>query len=308
MVSDRGPVVVTGAAGRIGSALVRHLHAKAIPVHPLTRADVDLTDVAATRATFEQLRPRAIVHLAGSLARTEDDAGREAQWRDTFGAGRTVIDAAVAAGVGHLIIPGTLDELGLASGVLDTATPAHPCTTYGLCKSLVREVAAAAARMAPVRVDWFRPASIYGEGLDGENIVAYACRAAANREPAQFGDGSHQRDLLHLDDVLAWLTRAVHPAVATGAPGLHLHHLGTGEAPAMVDVLAAIAEELPGARFELGARPASPREPAVRTLPPYRDDHPALDGWRAVVGWADGVRATARSWRVRAPSSAIPSR
>ena len=52
--SDR--ILVTGAAGLMGSALVDHLRAEGYEnVSPLRRADCDLVDTAATFAEFERL-------------------------------------------------------------------------------------------------------------------------------------------------------------------------------------------------------------------------------------------------------------
>ncbi len=61
--SDR--ILVTGAAGLMGSALVEHLRAEGYEnVIALTRADCDLVDTSATFAAFEQRRPDHVFHAA----------------------------------------------------------------------------------------------------------------------------------------------------------------------------------------------------------------------------------------------------
>jgi GDP-L-fucose synthase len=64
--SDR--ILVTGAAGLMGSALVDHLRAEGYEnVSPLARADCDLGDTAATFAEFERRRPVHVFHAAARV-------------------------------------------------------------------------------------------------------------------------------------------------------------------------------------------------------------------------------------------------
>jgi GDP-L-fucose synthase len=58
-------IIVTGAAGLVGSALVDHLRAEGHEnVIPLRRADCDLLDTAATFALFERRLPDHVFHAA----------------------------------------------------------------------------------------------------------------------------------------------------------------------------------------------------------------------------------------------------
>ena len=61
-------IVVTGAAGLVGSALVDHLGAEGYEnVIPLQRADCDLLDTPATFALFERRRPDHVFHAAARV-------------------------------------------------------------------------------------------------------------------------------------------------------------------------------------------------------------------------------------------------
>ena len=295
-----GGVLITGAGGWLGAALVSRLaDLGAGPVVALDRAALDCADIEAVDAVLTELRPRTVVHLAASLARGPERGVAEAQWRDTFLAGRTVVHAAAASGVPHLVLLGTMEELGDHSGVLTVDLPSCPRTTYGLWKSLVREVAHFEARLTEgLRVDWARPTTVYGPGQRGGMLVPSACAAASAGEVARFTSGEQRRDFLFVDDLVAWMTLAVDARVAVGGErGFHLHHLGTGEGVAVRDVLALIAGEFPGARFELGALPRRPHEPPRQVAAPYASADPVLASWWPATSWQDGLKQTIEWWR-----------
>jgi GDP-L-fucose synthase len=61
-------IIVTGAAGLVGSALVDHLRAEGYEsVVPLRRADCDLLDTHSVFALFERLRPDHVFHAAARV-------------------------------------------------------------------------------------------------------------------------------------------------------------------------------------------------------------------------------------------------
>jgi nucleoside-diphosphate-sugar epimerase len=292
-------VLVTGAGGWLGSSLVARLQREeSADVVALGRGDLDCADERRTEEVFAALRPTTVVHMAASLRRGEERDAADAQWRDSFLAGRSVVRAAANVGVPHLVIPGTMDELGNHAGVLTTDLRARPRTTYGLCRSLVREVASFETRRIPIRVDWFRPTTVYGPGQRGSMLIPSACSAAREGRPAAFTDGVHRRDFLYVDDLMSWLVLVVDVQVSAGRErGFHLHHLGTGEGVQVRDVLALIAAEFESTRFDIGALPTRPHEPPLQVAPPYDQPHPTLGAWRAQTGWREGILQTVDWWR-----------
>jgi nucleoside-diphosphate-sugar epimerase len=291
-------ILITGSSGFIGSSLARRLRENSPAEPPLCpgRAELDLHDGAAVAAYLQRHRPGKIVHLAASIAKGEDAASRASQWRDTFEAGRILLEQAAAAGVQHLLMAGTVAELGDAAGALAADLPAAPRTTYGLCKALLMECARFTTRRAPVRIDWFRPFTVYGPGQTGPMMIPVAFAAAVKGAPADFTDGVQQRDFLYIDDLIDWLELAL--TVAPAGPGeFHLHHLGSGLGTPVREVLAAIAAEFPGARFNLGAVPRRPEEPLCQVAPLDRCAAGPLARWAPRTAWRDGIAKTAASWR-----------
>lgn len=301
-----GPVLVTGAGGWIGSLLVSRLREASVgtEIHAPGRGELDLADVQLAEDFLAETRPRKIVHLAASMARDAGPLSIADQWRNTFQAGRNMVQAAAAAGVHQLIMVGTMEELGDQPGVLETALSPQPRTTYGLCKTLVREVACFEARQSPVRVDWVRPTTAYGPGQRGNMLVPFACASACDHRPAAFTDGTQKRDFLFVEDLLDWILLALDDRVGEqGELGFHLHHLGTGVGVTVREVLDLIASELPGARFELGAIPRREHEPLVQIAPPYRSEDPVLSSWKAKTTWEVGIKKTTDWWSAQAAES-----
>lgn len=294
MPAETGCVLVTGAGGWIGACLVERLATDG-RVEGLSRAELDCARRDQVDATLKALKPVTVVHLAGSTAHRLDPAATELHWRDTFRAGRNVLEASAACGVAHLIMAGTAEELGAHDGVLTTDLPASPRTTYGLCKSLVRDVARFVAHTADMRVDWFRPFIVYGPGQRGEMLVPAACAAAVLGRPTPFTDGQQQRDFLFVDDLLDWIALAVHARPEPNGD-VNVHHLGTGTGVAVANVLEFIAKALPNACFEIGALPRRPHEPQVQIAPANPSADPVLGRWRATTPWKAGLRMTTQWW------------
>jgi nucleoside-diphosphate-sugar epimerase len=290
---ERMKLVVTGARGFLGRAFVTHLESAGVPVVALGRAEVELTDAVSVRGALADLRPTIVVHLAGSLARGNGPEVERAQWKDTFLAGKNVVETCAALGAQRVVIAGSVDELGDQGGALTPEALAKPRSPYGLCKSLLREVAAFHARRGALRVDWFRPFTVYGPGQQGPMLIAAAFEAARTGLPAEFTDGQQLRDFLYVDDLVDWLVALLQPDREAMPSGIHVHHVGTGIGTPVVDVLRAISAEFPGAQFRIGALPRRPQEPKIQVA----SLHPGP--WRPRVSLREGLRRTAAWWRQR---------
>lgn len=64
LAPDR-PILVTGAHGLLGSAVVQELQARRLPVVGWTRNDADLTQPDTVAAAFDRAAPGAVIHCAG---------------------------------------------------------------------------------------------------------------------------------------------------------------------------------------------------------------------------------------------------
>jgi dTDP-4-dehydrorhamnose reductase len=167
-------VLVTGAGGMLGRSVVRAAEFVNHEVVGLTRAELDVTDVAAIRAAFSEHRPDAVVNCAAWTdvdGAESDEAGATALNGD---AARELAEAAAAIGAA-VVYPST-DYVfdGESTVPYVESDPVAPRTAYGRSK-LAGEAATIGAnpRHFVVRTAW-----LFGPG--GRNFVDTMLRLAAD--------------------------------------------------------------------------------------------------------------------------------
>ena len=264
-------VLVTGAAGMLGSDLVPALEARGHRVAGLSRRDLDITDGRAVEAALVAHRPDCVVNCA---AWTDVD-GAEA---DEAGATRlndraAALLAAAATGVGASYVFISTDYVfdGTRGTPYVESDPTEPIGAYGRSKlGGETSVAVANPRTWIVRTSW-----LYGR--HGKNFVE-TMLGLADTEP----------EVLVVSDQVGCPTYALHLAAALAelvegdAYGVH-HIAGSGEcswfdfAQEIFDQWGAETRVM-AATTEMLARPA-PR-PAYSVLRSERRGALVLPHWR----------------------------
>ena len=275
-------VLVTGAAGFIGSTLVQRLlrdgtqvvgldslergHADSLPPQvPLIVGDV--RDPDAVRAALQHFGrpPVACIHLA-SLILVGESVSQPAWYHDVNAVGTQVVtDACLDAGVGAIVLASSAAVLGSEQGGaarLDEGARIGPESPYGASKVAAEETIAAAAqtgRMAAVALRLFNVAgAAHGctERHDPEShLIPLAIRAAARQIPPLrvFGtdlgtpDGTCLRDYVHIEDVTEAMVRAAARALGqhgSGDAAFDVFHVGSGRGSSVLEVIAAVRAEL----------------------------------------------------------------
>ena len=288
-------VVVTGARGFIGRSLVNFLNSSSLfqnsQIVSIGRDDLDLADRGDVFAWMNRVKPSTVVHLASSLTRGSSADTAEIQWKDTLVAGKNLLEACSSAGVTKVLVAGSLEEFGLSSGAILEEMPARPMSYYGLNKHLLFEIARYYASLGCFQVDWFRPFVVYGPAQTGNMLIPYAFRCAVMGEVGEFGDGTQLRDFVFVDDVVKWIVGSIASGTVSNDDGFRVHHLGTGLATSVKDVLRMITEYFPEAQFQLAARSQTMLNADVLVAPrPFAKD---------LVTVEDGIRITAMWWRAQ---------
>ncbi|MEV4614602.1 NAD-dependent epimerase/dehydratase family protein [Kitasatospora sp. NPDC049258] len=265
-------VLVTGAFGFVGGAVVRQLAAAGHQVWAFGRRAHGAAALPVDRVWTGDIRDRAalepaltgvdgVCHLA-ALTRSRESLGRpEAHWEVNHGGMAALLDALAARpGRPRVVFGSTAAVYGApARQPIDERAEPAPGNPYGASKlaaeELLRERAAAGGPSAVV----LRCFNAAGTGdVDEARIIPKALAVAAGRYPRLElnGDGSVVRDFVHVEDVaLAYLL------ALEAAPAGRTYNVGATPA-SMLEIIAAV-ERVTGRRVPVEHRPAQPEAPRL---------------------------------------------
>ena len=172
-------IVVTGASGQLGSELVASAKRRGHDVIGTTRADLDVSDRAATIARISELRPKLIIHAAAWTAVDACESDRERAMRDNGEATRNVVDAAREVGARVMYVSTDYVFDGTKSTPYIETDKPNPASVYGESKLAGEQ--AMRAEDAIVRISWVC-------GFHGSNMVKTIMRLMATHSILSFVD------------------------------------------------------------------------------------------------------------------------
>ena len=290
--------LVTGAAGFIGSRLVRRLVALGAEVHAVSRrpptvshADevwhqADLRAASATGELLGAVRPDVVFHLA-----SEVNGGRDAglvlpTLENNLLSTINLLTAAVGRTGTRMVLCGSCEEPRPAN---DHAPPPSP---YAMAKWAATGYAQLYQRLWGLPVTVLRPTMVYGPGQrDLTKLVPYVVLSLLRGEEPRFTSGGKMADWVYVDDVAEAFAAAGRSDRATG----QVMDIGTGVLTSVRDTVELL--------YRVMDSPLRPRfgEVADRPLdnPQTVDIGPAAEtlGWRPAVGLEEGLRRTLAWYR-----------
>jgi nucleoside-diphosphate-sugar epimerase len=265
-------LVVTGATGFIGSALVNRLArdgkrvtcfvrrgsprvARLLRVPEVSVVAFERFEADAVRAALEHASPDAIFHLASyGVDPKERDVVAMVEGNATLT--KTLVTAAKGLGVRRFVYTGTCSEYGPAAEPVRLAEEYElaPTSPYGVAKlAAEREGKDLAARLDVPFVP-LRLFGTYGPGEAAERLVPYLVDHLRKGDVPSLTGGEQARDLMFVEDVVdAILVAAMSPSIAIGAA----YNVCAGEPLRIRAVAREVARLMgkPDADLGLGRRP-----------------------------------------------------
>lgn len=243
-----GIMLVTGAAGFLGSTIVRMAraagwHVRAFDRNALAEIDGverfigDLGNAALLRAASRDAA--AIVHAAGAAhgtgRTTRDAACLHAAHVD---ATRALVEAALECGSPRLVLLSSVAVYGDHGGTLcNETTPCAPRGSYARSKWQAERVAMECMENGQGTLSILRLATAYGEGDRGN--VARLIAALDRGAWAALGAGQNRKSLIYKEDA----ARACLRAAESAAPGAGIFNVAAPPAP-MHEIVSTICRAL----------------------------------------------------------------
>jgi GDP-L-fucose synthase len=267
-------IIVTGAAGLVGSALVDYLHSEGYEnVFPLQRADCDLLDTPATFALFERRCPVHVFHAAApvyEIMGNMKNQGKSFYENDMINT--NVVEASRRAGARKITVMGTgavypfpSPGLPLKEDMIFLGRPYPANAGYANAKLATLAMLEAYEESYGLKWAYIVSGNLFGprDKFDVEfgHVVPSLIKKFydANKSGGTvkvWGDGSAQRDILYVKDAAR-----VALAVMNSVDGAV--NMGSGQVYRIRDVVDTLGE-LTGMSGRIEWDPSKPNRQAYR--------------------------------------------
>ncbi len=314
--SAHRPVLVTGAAGFIGSHLVDHLLAEGFQVigldnfdpfyapdikcrnlaaasqHPhFTLLEADIRDLNAMRRALTphtaSLAPQGIVHLAakaGVRPSIEDPAGYyEANVRGT----QNLLELARAWALKQFVFASSSSVYGVNPKVpwREDDPVLRPISPYGASKVAGELLGHVYSHLYGIRFLGLRLFTVYGPRQRPDLAIHKFARLLQQGEPLPlYGDGSTSRDYTYVGDIV----RGIRASLDYRATDYEIVNLGNSRTVTLLNMVKSLDEAL-GTKAQLAMQPAQPGD-VPHTWADISKAHRLL-GWQPRTPFATGIAA-----------------
>jgi nucleoside-diphosphate-sugar epimerase len=245
-------VLITGATGALGPAVLRTFSAAGWSIRTLSRTQpqpsapaasfphvaANIEDGVAVRHAMQGVD--VVLHMAALLHVFDPSESLTNDYRRVNVEGTaTVVDAARESGVRRVVAVSSIAVYGPHRGRIDERTPTHPDTPYAATKLASERKVLDLTSPDGISIGCvLRLAAVYGPSVKGnyERLV----RALARRRFIPVGRGENSRTLVFEDDAArAMLLAATHPAAAG-----RVFNVTDGQVHTVAEILVAITAAL----------------------------------------------------------------
>lgn len=295
-------ILVTGASGFLGAALVRHLAGSGADVlsggrHPAASgADQHYRqlDLANCQESMEAALAGAdaVVHLAWSSTPSVSNRAPVNDLMTNVAGTVRLFDACARSGVRRIVFASSGGQVygDADSTAIDEATATNPKSAYGIGKLACEKYLALYGALRGIGTMSLRIANLYGPGQsmkDGFGVIPTFMNRLVNHETVQiFGDGATVRDFVYIDDVVDALARAV------DSPASGVLNISSGVGVSIAEIVTRL-EGITGLAGKRQFLPARPSDPMAIVL--ANANAMAALGWQPGVAFPVGLARTVRA-------------
>lgn len=306
---DSRPILLTGAAGFIGSHVCQALLARGQPVvgvdnfdpfydraakernlaevgPALTFINADITNPAAMRDVFAAHKPIGVIHLAAK-AGVRPSIADPVGYAHTNITGTAVIQAAAhAAHCDRLVVASSSSVYGNTSvapytETQDVSSPISPYAATKRATELLGHTHHALTGMPTAQLRFF---TVFGPRQRPDLAIAKFLAAVRDGQPVTlFGDGSMSRDYTFIDDIVTGVLAAYD---RIPAHGYRVWNLGGNRPVVLTDMLTTI-EQVVGKKADIRREPMQPGD-VDHTWADLTRSHSEL-GYKPKSAFAQGV-------------------
>lgn len=308
-------IVVAGATGLAGSAIVRAFEKAGKEVVGINRSVVDLLDLSATKKFLKDVAPSIVIDAAARVGGIGANNAFPVEFlTDNIRIQSNLMDAAHEAKVGRFIFLGSsciyprdcaqpIKEEYLMTGPLETTNSA-----YAIAKIAGIELINSYRKEYGHKWISLMPTNLYGPNdnfeLQGSHVLPAFIRrfveATEKNAPTEtlWGTGAPKREFLHVDD----LANAVLVASEKYDSSMHLN-IGSGQ-DLSIKELAELVADIAGYKGEIKWDSSKPDGTPRKVL----DVTKAKSlGWSPAISLRDGI-ASAMNWYKEATAKGVSRR
>lgn len=321
-------ILVTGGAGYVGSACLRHLlthgyhavaydnlaqgHREAVPADRFVFGDI--ADTATLTRVLREMRADAVMHFAAATYVGESVTDPEYHYRNNIAGTLSLLNAMRQTGVKRLLFSSTCATYGMNPKVpMAEDSVQDPCSPYARTKLavewMIRDFAHAYG-LGFTLLRYFNAAGASPDGQFGEDhnpenhLIPLALQVPLGKRGklTVFGndyptpDGTCLRDYVHVDDLAQAHRLAIE---ATHAGTTEVYNIGTGTGTSVMEIIRA-CEAVTGQTVTFDVVARRPGDPPALVASPEKLK--GRLGWRPEYTDIRDTIATAWRWHQSHPN------
>jgi len=284
------PVLVTGATGFIGRALVARLRRENREVLALGSAEGDIADPA-TLAPYRARKLACVFHLAGLTYVPQSWADPDAFRRTNVGGTERVLELCRSARAPLVFMSAYVYGVVARQPISEDLSP-RPNNPYAESKLLAERACEAHASAHNLPVTVLRPFNVYGPGQAARFLIPSILEQISGGRAIEVLDLEPRRDWVFVDDVAEAAAVAAHKM-----NGCRVYNIGSGASVSVAELIDRI-QALAHTRLPVRSKNQPRSQEIADTVADISRATREL-GWRPAVPLDEGLRRCLEAMKKR---------